>query len=260
MSDRPLPQRGGLPRPLRASGADLDGAPRDALRAPELRRGLPHALPDLRRSGPRGATRRTSRVVDLCSGSRTRSASTLFGKKLPSLSLAKAYARALLLGPLAPLPAPDPEKFDRRHAQGRRASRASKQMTRDHPHGLLLPPGTRATTSLAPKRVLTEGQGAWISRPTPVVEAFEARHAEDLYRRGARQSRDRLKLIGIRQIKRMNTASSNNPAARSGDRRTSPIVCPEDAQRGSVSTNGEVRRRAIRPRQDPHPGPHQPTR
>jgi len=82
-----------------------------------------------------------------------------------------------------------------------------KKMATEHPHGLLLPenPGQNF---LGTDRVLT-ADGKVDLAPASYVETFET-CAGALFEE-ERKNRDRLKLIGIRQLKRMNTSSANSP-------------------------------------------------
>ena len=83
-----------------------------------------------------------------------------------------------------------------------------KKMSRDHPHGLLLPEN-RGENFLGTERVLTP-DGKVDLAPAEYVEAFRA-NAEALFE-DEKENADRIKLIGIRQLKRMNTSSANSPA------------------------------------------------
>jgi formate dehydrogenase len=80
-------------------------------------------------------------------------------------------------------------------------------MAHEHPHGILLPEN-RGGNYLGTARVLTD-DGLVDLAPAPCVQTFRARidalYAEELARR------DAFKLIGKREIKRMNTASANVP-------------------------------------------------
>lgn len=82
-----------------------------------------------------------------------------------------------------------------------------KKMSEEHPHGILLPenPGENF---LGTERVLTS-DGKVDLAPVQYVEAFEA-NADALFE-DERKNADRIKLIGIRQLKRMNTSSANSP-------------------------------------------------
>jgi anaerobic selenocysteine-containing dehydrogenase len=84
---------------------------------------------------------------------------------------------------------------------------AAAVMAREHPHGILLPEN-RGDNYLGTARVLTD-DGLVDLAPGPYVETFRARietlYAEEL------AHRDAFKLIGKREIRRMNTASANVP-------------------------------------------------
>ena len=82
-----------------------------------------------------------------------------------------------------------------------------KEMAAKHPHGLLLPEN-EGDDFLGTDRVLTQ-DGRVDLAPAPFVEAFEDR-AERLFEE-EKKNADRMKLIGIRQLKRMNTSSANSP-------------------------------------------------
>ncbi|MEM7411052.1 MAG: molybdopterin-dependent oxidoreductase [Myxococcota bacterium] len=81
----------------------------------------------------------------------------------------------------------------------------ARQLAREHPHGLLLPEND-GDNFLGSERVLTES-GKIELAPEPFVAAF-AERAEPLYA-DELAHRDRLKLIGKREIRRMNTSSAN---------------------------------------------------
>ena len=82
-----------------------------------------------------------------------------------------------------------------------------KEMAKKHPHGLLLPenPGDNF---LGTDRMLTS-DGKVDLAPTAYVSTFE----ENVERRFEEEKRnaDRIKLVGIRQLRRMNTSSANSP-------------------------------------------------
>ena len=107
-------------------------------------------------------------------------------------------------------------------------------MREKHPHGLLLSenPGDNF---LGTDRVLTPHKKVDLA-PAPIVDAFEATaetyYAEEL------AARERIKLIGIRQLKRMNTASSNSPAL-VRDTTNYAYLSPDDAAKIGIS-NGEL--------------------
>lgn len=83
----------------------------------------------------------------------------------------------------------------------------AKTFAREHPHGLLLEPN-EGDNFLGTRRVLTE-DGRVDLAPAGCLETFAAR-VESLYEEELRQ-RDTFKLIGKREIRRMNTASANVP-------------------------------------------------
>jgi len=82
-----------------------------------------------------------------------------------------------------------------------------KEMAAKHPHGILLPEN-RGENFLGTDRVLTR-DGKVDLAPAPYVETFE-KNTGVLFEQEKRDA-DRIKLIGIRQIKRMNTSSANSP-------------------------------------------------
>ncbi|MCE2513230.1 MAG: molybdopterin-dependent oxidoreductase [Acidimicrobiia bacterium] len=84
---------------------------------------------------------------------------------------------------------------------------SSAELVRDHPHGLLIDHDP-ADTFLGTERVLTD-DGLVDLAPAAFLDAFRAR-AEDLYRREL-ADRDRMKLIGKREMNRINTSSANAP-------------------------------------------------
>ena len=155
---------------------------------------------------------------------------TLFGKKSLSAA-AKLYAR-LAYSPIGSL-LPGTEKMMDGMLKGAELP-GVKEMSRKHPHGLLLPEN-EGNNFLGTKRVLTKDKKVDIA-PRVVVDAFLASaprfHQEEL------ENRDRLKLIGMRQIKRMNTASSNSETL---VRETTnyAYVNPEDADRIGIK-NGDL--------------------
>jgi formate dehydrogenase len=155
---------------------------------------------------------------------------TLFGKKALSAA-AKLYARAAY-SPLGSF-LPGTEKMMDGMLKGADLP-GTKEMSRNHPHGLLLPEN-EGNNFLGTKRVLTRDKKVDIA-PRVVVDAFEA-SAEDFYEEEV-GNRDRLKLIGMRQIRRMNTASSNSEAL---VRETTnyAYLNPDDANRIGVK-NGEA--------------------
>ena len=109
-----------------------------------------------------------------------------------------------------------------------------KTMSRDHPHGLLLPEN-EGNNFLGTDRVLTKDKKVNLA-PAPVVAAFDET-AEDFFSEEIEQ-RERIKLIGIRQIKRMNTASSNSEAL-VREKTNYAYISSEDAERIGL-TNGQL--------------------
>ncbi len=127
----------------------------------------------------------------------------VFGGALAS-GAAKLAAR-LAYSPVARF-LPGTEKiFDGMLKQG--GLPGTREMTEKHPHGLLLPEN-EGENFLGTDRVLT-ADGRVDLAPTVFVETFEQK-AEVLYRDELANA-DRLKLIGIRQMRRLNTSSSNCP-------------------------------------------------
>ena len=84
---------------------------------------------------------------------------------------------------------------------------SSAELVRDHPHGLLIDHDP-AGTFLGTERVLT-GDGLVDLAPAALLDAFCER-SEDLYRLEL-AARDRMKLIGKREMNRINTSSANAP-------------------------------------------------
>ncbi len=155
---------------------------------------------------------------------------TLFGKKVLSAA-AKIYARLCFTKLGRFLPGPE------RLLDGmlKRANMPGiKEMNEKHRHGLLLPPN-EGENFLGTNRVLTRNKKVDVA-PAPIVVAFEE-SVERLYREEV-ENRDRLKLIGMRQIKRMNTASSNSEVLVS-EKTNFAYLNPEDAERIGVA-NGET--------------------
>jgi anaerobic selenocysteine-containing dehydrogenase len=155
---------------------------------------------------------------------------TLFGNRLASAA-AKLAAR-LADSPLRRV-APGPELLMDGMLKGAKLP-SRKKMSRDHPHGILLPehPGN---DFLGTERVLTDDGRVQLA-PAEILETFEA-SAERLYedeRRGA----GRMKLVGKREMKRMNSASANSPQLVS-ERTNYAYLNPEDAARIGVA-NGEL--------------------
>ena len=128
---------------------------------------------------------------------------TLFGNRAASAA-AKAAARIAYTPLGRRLPGPE-LLIDGMLKGGGLPGR--KTMAQQHPHGLLLPENPGGNF-LGTDRVLT-ADGRVDLAPAPYVETFETR-AEALFEE-EKKDRDRFKLIGIRQIKRMNTSSANSP-------------------------------------------------
>ena len=128
---------------------------------------------------------------------------TLFKNKALS-ALAKAAARVAYTPIGRKLPGPE-LLIDGMLKGGGLPGR--KVMTEKHPHGLLLPEN-RGDNFLGTDRVLTP-DGKIDLAPERYVAAFE-KQVETLFEE-ERKNADRIKLIGIRQMKRMNTSSSNSP-------------------------------------------------
>ncbi len=150
---------------------------------------------------------------------------TLFGHRAVSAA-AKVAARAAYtpLGRVVPGPA---LMIDGMLKAGGLPGR--KKMARDHPHGLLLPEN-EGDNFLGTERVLTE-DGLVDLAPPPFVEAFEKR-AEMLFEEEKRNA-GRMKLIGIRQLKRMNTSSANSPEL-VREKTNHAYLSVEDAERVGV--------------------------
>ncbi len=107
-----------------------------------------------------------------------------------------------------------------------------KKMLQQHPHGLRLPDND-GDNFLGTERVLT-ADGLVDLAPTDFVEAFsasvEALYAQELH------NADRMKLIGKREIRRMNTSSANS-AQLVKEKTNYAYIHPEDAQRCGVVEN-----------------------
>ena len=112
-------------------------------------------------------------------------------------------------------------------------------MAREHPHGILMPEN-RGDNYLGTARVLTD-DGLVDLAPAPYVETFreriEALYADEL------AHRDDFKLIGKREIKRMNTASANVPRL-VRDATNYAYLNPADAAELGVG-EGEADRQAL---------------
>ena len=128
---------------------------------------------------------------------------TLFGKKAVS-ALAKTAARVAYTPLGRRLPGPE-LLIDGMLKGGGLPGR--KTMAKKHPHGLLLPENG-GDNFLGTDRVLT-ADGKIDLAPESYTLAFKEA-TESLFEDEKKNS-DRIKLIGIRQIRRMNTSSSNSP-------------------------------------------------
>lgn len=115
----------------------------------------------------------------------------------------------------------------------------AKAFTRDHPHGLLLEPN-QGGNYLGTERVLTE-DGKIDLAPVAYVETFR-REAERLYAEELAH-RDSFKLIGKREIKRLNTASANVPRLVK-DVTNYAYINPADAAELDLVTGDRVRVRS----------------
>lgn len=109
-----------------------------------------------------------------------------------------------------------------------------KEMADKHPHGLLLPEN-QGENYLGTDRVLTD-DGKVDLAPSPYVSTF-AEKADVLFEE-ERKNRDQMKLIGIRQIKRMNTSSANSPEL-VREKTNYAYLSIEDAERIGV-TNDDI--------------------
>ncbi|MEW6269942.1 MAG: molybdopterin dinucleotide binding domain-containing protein, partial [Thermodesulfobacteriota bacterium] len=107
-----------------------------------------------------------------------------------------------------------------------------KKMARDYPHGVLLPE-QQGFDFLGTDRVLT-GDGKVALAPPPFLDEFERsaeqRYAEEL------ADRDRVKLVGKREMRRMNTSSANC-AELVTDETNYAYVSPEDARRIGIESD-----------------------
>jgi len=155
---------------------------------------------------------------------------TLFGSRLTSAA-AKLYAHLRYSAVGRFLPGPE-KLFDGMFKKARLPGIA--EMREKHPHGLLLPEN-RGGNFLGTDRVLTPNKKVDLA-PAPIVAAFEET-AERFYA-DELANRERLKLIGMRQIKRMNTASSNS-AALVRESTNFAYLSPQDAAKIGVA-NGET--------------------
>lgn len=156
---------------------------------------------------------------------------TLFGKRWLSAA-AKLYARLAFTRVGRFLPGPERLLDGMLKGAGLPGAR---EMARDHPHGYLLPEN-EGGNFLGTDRVLTSDKKVDIA-PAPVVDAFRG-SAERLHREEV-ENRDRLKLIGMRQIKRMNSASSNSEAL-VREKTNYAYLHPQDADRIGVANGDDV--------------------
>jgi len=156
---------------------------------------------------------------------------TLFGNKLAS-GAAKLAAR-LYDSPLRKV-APGPELLMDGMLKGAKLPNR-KKMIRDHPHGLLLPenPGDNF---LGTDRVLTDDGRVQLA-PREILETFEAT-AETRFQDELRNT-GRMKLVGKREMKRMNSASANSPQL-VREKTNYAYLNPEDAARIGVATGDVV--------------------
>jgi anaerobic selenocysteine-containing dehydrogenase len=110
-----------------------------------------------------------------------------------------------------------------------------RRMAREHPHGLLLPE-QRGGDFLGTDRVLTK-DGLVDLAPAAIVERF-AKVAGALYEDELANA-GRIKLIGKREMRRMNTSSSNSQAL-VRERTNYAWLSPEDAARIGVASGDLV--------------------
>lgn len=156
---------------------------------------------------------------------------TLFENRLASVA-AKLYAR-LLYGPLGRF-LPNVKKiFDGMLEKA--GLPGTSEMAKNHPHGLLLPEN-EGENFLGTDRVLTPDARINLAPPS-YVEAFAAR-VEDLYREEL-ATRDRIKLIGKREMRRMNSCSSNSEAL-VREKTNYAYLSPGDAARIGVDNDDLV--------------------
>jgi len=156
---------------------------------------------------------------------------TLFGNRFSSAA-AKLYAR-LLYSPIGRF-LPDVKKiFD--GMLGKAGLPGTADMSRNHPHGLLLPEN-EGENFLGTDRVLTS-DGKVDLAPPSYVETF-AERIENLYQEEL-DTRNRIKLIGKREIHRMNSSSSNSEAL-VHDKTNYAYLSPADAARIGVGNDDVV--------------------
>ncbi|MFT5443000.1 MAG: anaerobic selenocysteine-containing dehydrogenase [Myxococcota bacterium] len=156
---------------------------------------------------------------------------TLFGNRMASFA-AKLAAR-LAYSPLRSL-VPFPQLLI-----GGMLKKAGlpgcKEMQQNHPHGLLLPE-FEGNNFLGTKRVLTESGRVELAPPEFVSvfnETVESMFQDEI------SSKDRIKLIGKREMKRLNTFSSNSKSLVK-DKTNYAYMSPDDAQRIGVGNNDRV--------------------
>jgi anaerobic selenocysteine-containing dehydrogenase len=155
---------------------------------------------------------------------------TLFGNRLAS-GAAKLAAR--LHGTRAGRALDLPNRlFDGMLRRGKLPGR--KRMAREHPHGLLLP-RQEGDDFLGSERVLKPSRKVDLA-PAAILARFHAA-AEDLFAQELANA-DRIKLIGKREMKRMNTSSANAPAL-VRESTNYAYVHPDDAARAGVA-EGDV--------------------
>jgi anaerobic selenocysteine-containing dehydrogenase len=156
---------------------------------------------------------------------------TLFGNRLGSAAV-KLAARLhrTRLGRALDLPN---RLFDGMLRKGKLPSR--KRMAREHPHGVLLPVHDGGDF-LGSERVLKPERKVDLAPPA-ILARF--RGAADALFAGELANADRIKLIGKREMKRINTSSANAPEL---VRETTnyAYVSPEDAARAGVADGDAV--------------------
>ena len=156
---------------------------------------------------------------------------TLFGHRAVS-ALAKAAARLTHTALGKRLPGPE-LLIDGMLKGGGLPGR--RVMAREHPHGLLLPenPGDNF---LGTERVLTE-DGKIDLAPAAYVDTLNQNLAH-LFQE-EKTNADRIKLVGIRQLKRMNTSSANSPEL-VREKSNFAYLSEEDAKRLGVANSDLV--------------------
>jgi anaerobic selenocysteine-containing dehydrogenase len=155
----------------------------------------------------------------------------LFNNRFLSAA-AKLYAR-LCFTPIGRF-LPGPEKMIDGMLKGAGLP-GTKEMSKSHPHGLLLPEN-KGGDFLGTERVMLPDNKVALA-PAPILSAFEET-AERFYREEV-ENRDRMKLIGMRQIKRMNSASSNSESL-VREKTNYAYLNPEDAARIGVENGDSV--------------------